>query len=243
MRRCASLLLLLGLVAPVVAQDAKLRVIASIAKDSKTGIGKTRLLETSKGELLAFYDVGPGVFVTTSTDRGITWTDLAGKPGVSSVCETALGGFDASVDAKDVVTIALATRGDIELRTLRRADAGWSLSEPKTLDAALRVKGPAICTDARGDVWVAYFFNGHEELQGIRVSRTPSGERFGENTGRFNVTWGFGSTVQKLVVWHGRPMLFYSGGSNQESRQIYWTVFDGKRWPRGAVGVGECARA
>ena len=218
-------------------------VVARSEKDSPNGITNLRLLHPSKQELLAFYALEPKVFITLSSDGGESWKDLAGKPGASPVTDVGRrGGFDVCID-DDVVYLAFTTRSSVKVQTFKRTDKTWSASEAKTLDRGIAMTGPTICKDASGDVWVAYYFGGHDAMTGIRVSRTPTGERFGENTGRFNVAYGFGSTVQKLVVWRGRPVLFYSGGSNHESRQIYWTAFDGKRWPRPAVGVGECARS
>ena len=243
MRALIMSLLAVGLVAPVAAQDAKPRVIARAAGDAKTGIGNVRLIQSSKGDLLAFYTVGPTVFVTASKDAGATWTDLVGKRGAAMLSEDAFGGFDVCLGATDRVIVAVATRNTIKLRTLTRTDAGWVLSGAKKLDAALRVREPSVCRDTQGDVWVGYWFGGHEGMQGIRVSRTSSGERFGERTGRYNIAWGFFSSVQQLAAQRGRPMIFYSGGTPWESVQLYWSTFNGKQWHLPRIGLGACMRS
>jgi len=243
MRTLIMLMLAMALVAPAAAQDGKSKVIACVAADSKVGIGNVRLVQAAKGDLLAFYSVGPAALVTVSKDRGATWADLAGKPGAWTVSDKALGGFDVCRNGTDGIILALATRYAIELKTLTRGDAGWSLSAAKALDRALRVKGPSVCVDAQGDVWVAYWFGEREGMQGVRVSRTSSGARFGERTGRYNIAWGFYSSVQKLAVQHGQPVIIYSGGTPWESLQLYWSDFNGTHWKLPRAGIGACLRS
>jgi hypothetical protein len=80
-------------------------------------------------------------------------------------------------------------------------------------------------------------------MQGVRVSRTPAGARFGENTGKFKIAWGFYSSVQKLAIWRGHPIIIYSGGTPWESLQLYWSVFNGDHWSLPRVDIGDCSRA
>jgi hypothetical protein len=183
------------------------------------------------------------VFVKCSKDKGATWTDLAGKPGAFTITDQNFGGFDVCIDAADTLTVAFAARNKLDLTILTRAEGSWTLAEPKTLDSTIRVNNPSLCKDAAGNVWVAYYHGGHEGMQGVRVSRTPSSEKFGENTGKFNIAWGFYTSFQKIVIWRGQPVIIYSGGTPWESLQLYCSTFDGKHWSIPQADIGACQRA
>ena len=212
-------------------------LVAKLTNKPRRSTPAPRLVAAAGERLLVMWIDGKELRAAASRDTGKNWTGIDGAGGPTTLAESVMGDFDAGIGHDGQAHVVWAERSSIRLVKLAAKAEGWAVSKPTIIDGGFGLRNPTVCIDGSDRVWAAYHFSGHNAMTGVRVSA------IGKQPEKFNITYGFGGSIQHLVVWKERPVLFYSGASNHESVQIYWTAFDGKRWPPARTGIGACSRS
>jgi hypothetical protein len=141
-------------------------------------------------------------------------------------------GVDASIDARNAIVLVGGDKGSVCTQELTRRGAGWSAGEPVQIaSGGLRGSLPSVCVDRRGARWVAYTIFGRDAISRLLVTRLAADGTSAAPSQMWPVTYGFGQAYKVLVGGPDGATCFHSGTTAHNSLKVYWSRFDGTRFP------------
>lgn len=192
-----------------------------------------KMVKTSGGTLVLFYQNGTDIVYRTSTDKGVNW----GSP--ITVSPSNYADFSVQIDANDNIYLAYYhndTNSYIFFKKLTYSGSNsWTIgSEYVVENTGSSRRYPSLVREGGGRIWVSYLFYSGSAYY-IYIKYSDNGGVSWSTSTNVAGTNSYGSS--QLVLYNSYPAAFYE----VNDQYIKWRYWNGTSWSTEATVVGSTA--